>query len=294
MPRLFRTCLGLGGLLLLGGCDPAARSDWEGQPYLARKAAFQTILTKSGKAPQEYQELRSDSAAALVEYPSGPLRLKGLLLRTTVDSARRRPALVYLHGGFALGPGDLADCAPFAQAGYVVFAPAYRAENGNPGNFTLFWHEVDDARAAVRWLARQPYVDSTRIYVFGHSIGGGVSGLLTLQAGVPMRLSGSSGGLYEASFAGWDDIVPYDQTNLLEGRMRVLRDNLPWMRYPHVAYLGLQDEGFAPEIPDLQRRVVGTKLTVKPMPGDHFSSLEPAMQDFLRVIDESQRQPAGQ
>ncbi|WP_165903886.1 alpha/beta hydrolase family protein [Hymenobacter gummosus] len=276
-------------LALLGGCQPASPDTQTS--YHQQKAAFHTRLTKTGPAPQDYEELRSDADVWLVKYPAGSWQLKGLLARPNVDSSQRRPALVYLHGGFALGAGDVAACQPFLDAGYVVFAPAYRGENGNPGHFELFWGEVDDAKAAVRWLARQPYVDSTRVYAFGHSIGGGVAGLLALESGVPMRFSGGSGGMYEASFAGWEEMLPFDPNKPGEGRLRVLRDQLPLLQHPHYAYLGTADEGFGPEIPELQRLAEGTKLTVVPTPGDHFSSLEPAMHQFLRLIDAQQPAP---
>ncbi len=70
-----------------------------------------------------------------------------------------------------------------------------RGENGNPGNYELFLTEVGDAKAAVRWLARQPFVDAKRVYTFGHSTGGAISALLSLREGVPAVNGGCWGGL---------------------------------------------------------------------------------------------------
>ena len=96
-----------------------------------------------------------------------------------------------LRSGFPLN-----DCLPFLAAGFAVMTPTLRGENGNPGSFELFYGEVDDAEAAVRFLAAQPRIDSKRIYTFGHSVGGGISALLSLRPEIPVRKGGSSGGLY--------------------------------------------------------------------------------------------------
>lgn len=119
--------------------------------------------------------------------------------------------------------------------------PMLRGENGNPGNYELFLGEVDDARAAVKWLAGQPYVNPQRIYVFGHSVGGGVAAVLPLLDDVPMRHSGSSGGLYDhTTFLVWqiDDTVPFEN-NPMERSVRLLVGNSQFLQHPHYAYLVL-------------------------------------------------------
>ncbi len=48
-------------------------------------------------------------------------------------------------------------------------------ENDNPGQFELFYGEVDDAVAAIDYLRSVPYVDPSRIYLAGHSTGGSIT-----------------------------------------------------------------------------------------------------------------------
>jgi dipeptidyl aminopeptidase/acylaminoacyl peptidase len=70
-----------------------------------------------------------------------------------------------------------------------------RGEDGNPGYHEMFFGEVDDGRAAISWLARQPGIDKSRIYAFGHSAGGVVAALFSLYDDLPLRATGSAGGL---------------------------------------------------------------------------------------------------
>ena len=255
--------------------------------YLIAKQNFHSMLIKNEKAPQDYQELLSNEDFLKVTYPSYGNELQGLLVRKNIDSSKRKPVLVYLHGGFALGDGDLYDCEVFTEQGYIVFAPTYRGENGNAGNFELFLGEVSDAKEAVKWIAKQPFADSNKIYVFGHSIGGGVSSMLSLEKDVPIAKSGSSGGLYDKEFYGWDDIVPFDKKNSKEAMIPVLIDNLQSMQMNHYAYIGNEDEGFTYNKAYLDEKAKNTKLKIFYTEGDHFTSLEPAMKNFIQLINSS-------
>ena len=60
---------------------------------------------------------------------------------------------------------------PYWEAGFVVMVPMLRGENGQGGEFTFLYDEVDDVLAAAAFLARQPTVDPTRIYLARHSAG---------------------------------------------------------------------------------------------------------------------------
>jgi hypothetical protein len=262
--------------------------DNDGQ-YLNEKKKFQTKLIKKGKAPQVYDNLESSNTVIKVEYPSNNLKLKALILKKNIDSSKRKPVLVFLHGGFALGEQDLLDCDVFTKQGYIVFAPSYRGENGNDGFFELFFGEVDDAKASIKWIAKQPYVDSTKIYVFGHSIGGGISSLLSLEKNIPIAKSGSSGGLYDQNFYGWDDIIPYDKQNPAEGKMRVLIDNLNSMQIEHYAFIGIEDESLYAQKKEFDLISKNTKLKISYIDGDHFTSLEPAMKKFIQIINNEEK-----
>jgi len=62
--------------------------------------------------------------------------------------------------------------------------PVLRGENGQPGNFTFFYDEVDDVLAAAEALAQRTYVDANRMFISGHSAGGT---LTMLAAMTPFR-----------------------------------------------------------------------------------------------------------
>ncbi|MBX3192957.1 MAG: prolyl oligopeptidase family serine peptidase [Labilithrix sp.] len=119
-----------------------------------------------------------------VHYPSpvGPL---AAYITPRRGEAKRRPAIVWIVGGFDNSIGDDAwEPAPeeddqsaraFREAGFVLMLPSLRGGNDNPGRREMLFGEVDDVLAARDWLsARAAHygVDPERIYLGGHSTGG--------------------------------------------------------------------------------------------------------------------------
>ncbi|MDF2696838.1 MAG: aminopeptidase [Labilithrix sp.] len=49
--------------------------------------------------------------------------------------------------------------------------PSFRGENDNPGQFEMFYGEVDDLLSAVEYVRQLPWVDPARVYLAGHSSG---------------------------------------------------------------------------------------------------------------------------
>ncbi|MDR1385357.1 MAG: prolyl oligopeptidase family serine peptidase [Planctomycetaceae bacterium] len=218
----------------------------------------------------------------------------------------KRPALVYFHGGFGLSPEETKVCQKFVDDGFVVMLPQLRGEESSAsfqldkeGHYELLMGEVDDAVDAIRWLSQKDYVDSNRIFAFGHSIGGGISALLSLQADVPICHSGSSGGLYHPEFfKQWKandsgqtpekHIVRFDPNKNLECRLRVLFGNIKWMQRRHIAYIGVNDAAFDESVnkmTDEAKKEGKTDLfQVERLQGDHFTSLEPAIESYRQLI----------
>ncbi|WP_181197621.1 alpha/beta hydrolase family protein [Enhygromyxa salina] len=262
-------------------------------PYLARRHAHETQLRELGPSPGEYSDDAPPRGVQSVTYPSGELSLRAWYATPLgASGSRSAPALVYFHGDFAFGPDDFEAVRPFLDAGYVVMAPTLRGENGNPGDFELLWGEVDDARAAVEWLAAQPMVDRRRVYAFGHSIGGAVAAMLSLYPQLPLRMSASCGGIYvPETFGRWAastgnrELVRFDPSDPSETELRVLGPNLPWMVHRHVAYVGRDDPWFIDNAAALERRAweLGKPFEKIEVPGDHMASLAPALAAFLEL-----------
>lgn len=266
-------------------------------PYLARRAVFETKLTRRGHAPGKVGDPKVLEGYQPVTYVSNHRKLKAWLFVPPNTSRRTpKPAIVHFHGGFGVSHGHFHTCKPFARSGFIVLLPSMRGENSNDGDFELWLGEVDDAIAATKWLARQPFVDRKRIYAFGHSSGGVISSILSLMNDVPIRHSGSSGGLYDVNiFRGLADRVPFDQSNPLEAQMRVLPGNIRWMRRRHYAYYGSEDLGVKSGVAASKAEVqlAGSKrkglLSIQQVPGDHYKSLEPAMKAYMSVIAQDRK-----
>lgn len=282
--------VGAGGNAAAPQVSVASSQPAPGGTFQQRRAAFQTKLLKSGPAPQEFQIETPPPGVQVVTFPSGNLQLKAWVAAPNGGNGPKAPALVFFHGGFAFGADDLQACRPAMDAGMVVMAPILRGENGNPGNYELFFGEVDDARAAVKWLAAQPYVDPQKIYTFGHSVGGGVSAMLSLMDDVPIQHGGSSGGLYpDGVFAAWqaDGMIPFDLQNPEEKRLRMLIGNMRDMRRKHFAYLGASDT-MSLFVNDAKQEAAGSQCQILSVPGDHMTSFDPALREYLKRIASGQ------
>jgi hypothetical protein len=253
----------------------------------AERAATPTSLSVHGPSPQSYDPWPQADGLQVVQYPSAGRMLRGLVARpasATLVRGGKRPALVYLHGGFALGTSDIDDCAPFLDAGFVVFAPALRGENGNPGDYELAFGELDDARAALAFAGTLDGVDASRIVVFGHSAGGMLSSMLALYADLPALDTGSAGGLYGADL--FDALERPFVDSPRERRLRLFAPHAAQLRHPHFACRGERDRP-TQQITDQVTRMtsaLGLPFETKIVPGNHFESLGPCMTAYLSRV----------
>ncbi|MSQ91991.1 MAG: S9 family peptidase [Gammaproteobacteria bacterium] len=112
------------------------------------------------------------------------------------EPGRRYPAILLVYGGPTVQTvtrhwgerrgGQTAQL--FTQRGYVVFAIDNRGSDGRGQAFTaaLYRHlagvEVVDQLKGVEWLKQQPFVDASRVGVFGWSYGGYMTLMLMMQS----------------------------------------------------------------------------------------------------------------
>jgi dienelactone hydrolase len=257
--------------------------------YAEVRGRFKTRLMWRGPSPQEWQPTKLRPDAQEVIFPSGDLRLKAWVNPPPDGEQAKKPAVLFLHGGFAFDVTDWDQAAPFRHAGFVVLTPWLRGENGQPGSFSLFYDEVDDVLAAAEYLAEQPYVDADRLYVAGHHAGGTLT-LLAAMASPRFRAAASFSGspdqlLFAQSQPGF---VPFNANNLLEYQMRSPVAYAASFKCPVRLYLGNQESllrGPSRRTAELAREK-GLDVQVVGVAGDHMSSVEPAMRQAIAFFEQ--------
>lgn len=273
---------------------PPARATYD---FWEARREHPTHLVRRGAAPQEFEDATPDGVE-VVHYRSDVGELLGWVLQPRHTApGTRLPTMVYAHGGFALGEGDLHTAELFADAGMLVFLPAVRGENGNPGHYEMFFAEVDDLLAATRYVATRPDVDPERIFVFGHSAGGGLSSLLALHADAPVAATGSAGGMYLpiALLDFGPELLPFDMDDAWETQLRSMLPHAGRLQIPHTAYVGEDDEFIMQDIEEIRELGArgGSLFALEIVEGDHHTSLDRAAIDFMtRVVPELAIDPA--
>jgi dipeptidyl aminopeptidase/acylaminoacyl peptidase len=196
----------------------------------------------------------------------------------------RRPAVLFLHGGFAFGADDWDQIRPFLETGFVVMTPMLRGENGLPGEYSMFYNEVDDVLAAAEHLAGLPYVDTTHLYVAGHSVGGTLAMLAALTSKRFRAGASFDGSPDQVSFArGQLELVPFDPADKREFQMRSPLAFVRSFQCPFRIYYGSEEFLFAAGSQKTAQLAKAANLNVEAVsvPGDHMSSVEPAMRQCI-------------
>lgn len=284
----------LSTLLILVGCGPRRAASLgttlSSLPLAQARAAHATKLLLHSPSPQPYDS-RMPPDVRRVTFVSQGRTLFGWL--AVPNTPGPHPGLLYAHGGFALGKEDFDDVRPFVQAGYVVFAPAWRGEDGNPGDFQMLYGEVNDAGAALDALARAPGVDTGRLFAAGHSIGG-TTVMLLAESTTKLRGAAACGGFPDmrgaidetgkATFEG----TPFDWHDPLESDLRSPARHLGDLHCPLDLFYGEQEDFYIGQAggmrADAQAKHKPVSVTV--IPGaDHFAALGPAVQKMIARFD---------
>jgi dipeptidyl aminopeptidase/acylaminoacyl peptidase len=163
----------------------------------------------------------------IVQYDS-PVGSMGAYLTLDPGDNRKHAAIIWLTGGDSNTIGDCWTPDPpnndqtaraFRDAGIVMMYPSLRGGNQNPGVEEKDLGEVDDVIAAADFLAGEPYVDPSRIYLGGHSTGGTLA-LLVSESTDRFRAVFSFGPVATIKSYGRRYAAPVDLTNPSEVALR--------------------------------------------------------------------------
>ncbi|HTU91765.1 MAG TPA: prolyl oligopeptidase family serine peptidase [Gemmataceae bacterium] len=258
------------------------------EDYAQARQHFQTRLVRQAPAPQRWQMERPPAGAREVPYLSGSLRLRAWVSGPPPDG-RKRPAVLFLHGGFAFGADDWEQTLPFQNAGFVVMTPTLRGENGLPGSYSMFYNEVEDVLAAAETLAKLSYVDSNRIYISGHSVGGTLTLLASMTAKRFRAAASFSGSPDQVAWArGQSQLVPFDPNDQREFQMRSPLAFPGSFKCPVRLYYGSQEFLFASSSQKTAKlaKAAGLDVEAVSVPGDHFTMVEPAMRQAIAFFQQ--------
>lgn len=271
----------------------ASGMELQEEDYADARKQFRTVLTRQGPSPQAYQPLHPPADVQVVDYQSGPLKLQAWTNAATKAGAEPKPAVLYLHGGFAFGDDDWQMCKPFRDAGYVVLAPILRGENGQPGAFSLYYDEVEDVLAAADRLAQLPGVDRQRLFVAGHSAGGTLALLAAMASDRFKAASSFSGSPAQSIISGTiDGNAPFDIQNPRELQMRSPLAYATSFKCPVRLYYGDQEPVLAPLSEELARaaQTGGLDVQAAVVPGNHFTALQPALRRAIEFFQQQQKE----
>jgi dienelactone hydrolase len=266
----------------------------ETEDYAEARKKFETTLIREQPAPQPWDPVKPPADAKELEYASGDLRHKAWVSAPPTDKSKR-PAVLFLHGGFAFDMSDWEQAQPLRDAGYVVMIPILRGENGQAGSYSMFYNELDDVLAAAEALGKLPYVDGQRMYVAGHSVGGTLA-LLAAMTSPRFRAAASFSGSPDQYM--WSvsqkELIPFDQGGALAYDDRTpaaqrefqMRSPLAFpgsFKCPVRLYFGNQEFLFrnsSYSIAD-QAKKKGLDVQAIEIRGDHMSSVGPAMRQAI-------------
>jgi dipeptidyl-peptidase-4 len=167
------------------------------------------------------------------------------------DPQKKYPVLVYTYGGphaqvvrNTWGGANFLWHELMAQKGYIIFSVDNRGSAGRghgfetPLHFRLGAQELSDQRDGVRYLKSLPYVDASRIGVWGWSYGGHMTLHLMFEAGDDFKVGFAGGpvtdwryydsiyterylGLPQKNEKGYQDSSPVKYAAQLKGKLLI-------------------------------------------------------------------------
>lgn len=225
----------------------------------------------------------------LVKYPAPVGELSAYLTSDPRDGGKH-PAIVWITGGDSNSIGEIWKPAPrendqtaaaYRVAGIVLMVPSLRGGNDNPGRREGFLGEVDDVVAAADYLAAQPYVDPTRIYLGGHSTGGTLA-MLVAEMSDRFRATFAFGAVEDVRGYG-EQFTYYQPGNRMEPLLRSPGYWLDSVRTPLFVIEGTG--GNIEALRAMQSKSTNPLVRFVAVPGlGHFAILAPANEAIAAKI----------
>jgi len=207
--------------------------------------------------------INENKVAELADYHLTPMEFltvksrDGVILNASMikppdfDAKKKYPVLVYTYGGphaqvirNAWGGANFLWHELMAQKGYIIFSLDNRgsAARGHafetPLHLRLGKQELEDQRDGVAWLKTLPYVDASRIGIWGWSYGGHMTLHAMFEAGDDFKVGFAGGpvtdwhyydsiyterylGLPQQNEKGYEDSSPVKYAGQLKGKLMI-------------------------------------------------------------------------
>lgn len=226
----------------------------------------------------------------LVEYSSPVGSLKAYISKHPL-SRKKRPAIVWLTGGFSNSIGDTAwanlpkendqSASVFWKSGIITMYPSLRGGNRNPGYIESFYGEVDDVISAVEYLKQRDDVDPDRIYLGGHSTGGTLA-LLVAASCEDFRAVFSFGPIGNVARYGQDKLM----FNVDDPVEKELRGPAMWLHsIKNSTFVIEGTKGNIGALNSMRKKNSNSKIHFIPVEDrDHFEILSPVSQLIVAKI----------
>lgn len=257
--------------------------------YAKVRKHFHTKLLQKGPAPDKYEPLDAPVGADKIFYRSGyggELELIAWVSKYRRES-KPKPAVLFLHGGNAMGRGHWNLMDPYVDAGYIVMMPTMRGENGQMGNFSGFYDEVDDVLSAADRLAHLPGVDANRLFIAGHSIGGTLTMLASMST-EKFRAAAPISGNPDAFrfFNRYPQDIRFDDENSHEFEVRTALCYAQSFKCPVRVVHGTDESHFNDRAGLLASRArsAGVRIETDTVTGNHTSALPAEIAQSIRFF----------
>lgn len=242
--------------------------------YRSDRRRYHTQLLRRGPAPGSDTMPGLPNDAQEIQFRSGTLTLKAWMGQPSAERRRRRPAVIFLHGGFSFGQDAWDAAQPYRKAGFMLVTPILRGENGQQGVYSLFYNEVEDVVALLNALRRRADVDRRHIYLAGHSIGGTLALLASLASHRFKATASLSGSPDQAIFVKYGidpDQVPFDPSDVLEVQLRSPLAYARSFRTPVLLIYGTGEPHF--RLSSQKLASIARTVSYAEVEGDHLSAV---------------------